>query len=119
MKPEGPPNTVLGPQDRQLHRKNEILVCAAIDRGGTTPIATIVGPHTDLNGSYTVRGLAIDSRGNAYAAGEGGPRGEENKVLVFAAGSDGDVPPRAVIEGPHTMLKGANGIAIGPYPQPN
>lgn len=109
----------LGPQDSQLQRKNKILVYAAADRADTIPIASIGGPHTDLNGSYTVRGLAVDSRGDVYVAGVEASGAEADRVLIFAAGSNGDVPPRAIIEGPHTMLNGAYGIAIGPYPQPN
>jgi hypothetical protein len=60
--------------------------------------------------------MAVDSSGNIYVAGEVASwKKEISRVIVYAAGSDGDVPPRAIIEGPHTKLYGAFGIAVGPY----
>jgi hypothetical protein len=35
-------------------------------------------------------------------------------ILVFKAGSNGDVSPSAIIEGPFSQLDGVSGIAIGP-----
>ena len=57
----------------------------------------------------------MDSSKNIYVTLQGGRHNEINKVIVFAAGSNGDVAPRAVITGYQTKLSGPDGIAIGPY----
>ena|SRR5262249_38205382 len=58
--------------------------------------------------------MALDSKGNIYVAAD------QNRylnlgqglVLVYAAGSNGDVPPIAVIGGNKTGLQAPTGIAL-------
>ena len=97
-------------------RRQTIEIYRAGSSGADPPIATIGGPKTglaDLN--CTIRGIATDSNGNIYAVNEGG---QSDKVIVYTSGSDGDVGPRASIEGPQTKLNGAQGIAIGRFAYP-
>ena len=83
------------------------------------PIATISGPKTGLaDPNYTIRGIAIDSIGNIYVAVEDEGLAPGSKLIVYASGSDGDVSPKAIIEGPHTRLNGAHGLAIGRFKYP-
>ncbi len=100
----------------KLDRDGRPTSAAGLD--GPTPAARIIGPKTGLmNDSYaSIPGIAIDSSKNIYITLQGGRHNEINKVILFAAGSDGDVAPRAVISGHNTMLSGPSGIAIGPYP---
>jgi sugar lactone lactonase YvrE len=88
---------------------------------GPRPATTISGPKTGLmNDSYaSIAGITVDSRKNIYLTLQGGRYNEINKVIVFGAGSNGDVVPRAVISGDNTMLPHPSGIAIGPYPGNN
>jgi hypothetical protein len=101
-----------------LARRQSIAIYRAESNGDVPPVATISGPKTGLaDPNYTISGIAVDSTGNIYAAGEGS-RGKGNRVIVYASGSDGDVQPQAIIEGPHTRLDGAHGVAIGHFAAP-
>jgi len=84
---------------------------------GPAPAAKISGPKTGLtNDSYTsIPGIAVDSRKNIYVTLQGGRYNEINKVIVFAAGSNGDVAPSAIISGNNSRLPHPVGFAIGPY----
>jgi sugar lactone lactonase YvrE len=77
--------------------------------GNVAPEATISdgagGKHTQLN---SPAGLALDSAGNIYVTNDGG----SNSITVYAAGSKGDVAPKAVISGSDTRLSTPRGIAI-------
>jgi hypothetical protein len=91
-----------------------IRVFAYGSRGNVAPIATIVGSDTGLDGR-TLRGIALDSEGNVYVTSDRADDGETSSITVFAAGSNGNVKPMAVIAGANTRLFGAGGVAIGPY----
>jgi sugar lactone lactonase YvrE len=100
-------------------RRQTIEIYRAGSSSADPPIATISGPKTGLaDPNYTIRGIAVDSNGNIYAVSGGGGRGQPDKVIVYTSGRDGDVGPRATIEGPHTRLSGAQGIAIGRFAYP-
>jgi len=100
------------------------------------PTATISGAYTGLTFPYKI---ALDSDRNIYVLNSkpvgfacarvvrsNGRTGVQefgtfndssgNSILVFAAGSNGDVAPIAVIGGPFSGLDfyGSTGIAIGP-----
>src|SRR5271155_615256 len=83
-----------------------------------TLVASIKGLKTGLMDDPValISGIAIDSRRNIYVSAPAPRHTPVNRIVVFAAGSDGEVVPRAVIVGPSTKLSGPSGIAIGPYP---
>jgi len=83
-----------------------------------TLVASIKGLKTGLMDDPValISGIAIDSRRNIYVTVPATRHNPVNRIVVFAAGSDGEVVPRAVIVGPSTKLSGPSGIAIGPYP---
>jgi hypothetical protein len=79
---------------------------AAGATGNATPEVTISGSKTLLSPN-TPRGIAADSAGNIYVANvrqgfSNGVATESGALLMFAAGSDGNVAPAAVISGLHT-----------------
>jgi hypothetical protein len=90
---------------------------ARSDSSAPTLVATIKGLKTGLMDDPValISGIAIDSRKNIYVTVPATRHNPVNRIIVFTAGSDGDVVPRAVIVGPSTNLYGPSGIAIGPY----
>lgn len=96
---------------------SSVYVYAAGSSGDVRPIATISGAATGL---VSPVGITLDSNGNIYvlnvnALGYGCPAAcDQNSILVFAAGSDGNVAPMATIAGPSAGLTLPREIAIGP-----
>ncbi|MGD0118940.1 MAG: NHL repeat-containing protein [Candidatus Binatus sp.] len=113
-----------------------VSVYAPGTSGNAVPTATIGGPNTGLKFPYEI---AVDSNGNIYVVnsthlgfgffclGVGSKSADtrhgvqeaidrtSGPILIFAAGSNGDVPPIGIIGGPFTGLDlGSSGIAIGP-----
>jgi hypothetical protein len=115
-----------------------VTVYAPGSDGDVPPIATIGGANTGLKYPY---GITLDSAGNPYvlnatgieyfcvyinqneptAIRDGVPTIRHvrtgNPLLIFAAGSNGDVAPVASIGGPFSGLFNPEGIAIGPTGQ--
>lgn len=91
----------------------DIRLFSAGSTGNVSPIATISGSNTGLDGR-TVRGIALDSNDNIYVTSDGHDS-TESSITVFRAGSNGNVKPMALISGDNTRLSGAVGIAVGPY----
>ncbi len=110
-----------------------LTVYASGSTADAKPIAIIGGPRTRLGSPF---GIAVDANENIYVlasgltagvnGGRGGKTGSEvfygceslgfvdgSSILMFKAGSDGDIPPIASIRGPFTAL-GGSAIAIGP-----
>ncbi len=84
-----------------------VFVYPAGSNGNAAPIATISGSNTGLRGPI---GMAVDSSGKIYAAGYNSNTGYS--VLVYAAGSNGNVAPIATISGSNTGLIGPIGTAV-------
>jgi hypothetical protein len=91
---------------------------ARSDSSAPALVASIKGLKTGLMDDPValISGIAIDSRRNIYVTVPATRHNPISRIIVFAAGSDGEVVPRAVIVGPSTKLSGPSGIAIGPYP---
>jgi sugar lactone lactonase YvrE len=94
---------------------DSISVFAPDAAGAASPVATIRGSKTGLQ---FPTGIAVDSKGKIYAlnaAGEvteaPGP-GDQVRIDVYAAGSNGNVAPTAVIVGHRTRLENPKAIAV-------
>ncbi len=88
-----------------------VSVYPAGSNGDVTPKAIISGARTKL---YYPVGIAVSSTGKIYVANGGtGLRPDVNGyVTVYAAGSNGDVAPAAVIRGSNTGIDQPIGIAL-------
>ena len=95
-----------------------VFKVARSDSSAPALVASIKGLKTGLMDDPValISGIAIDSRRNIYVTVPATRHNPVSRIIVFAAGSDGEVVPRAVIVGPSTKLSGPSGIAIGPYP---
>jgi hypothetical protein len=90
---------------------NRINVYAAGSNGNVAPIAVLAGHRTRLEYPGAV---AVDLSGKIYAVDGGGNADIESppRVMVYAAGSKGDVAPIAIISGNRTGLNMPDGIAV-------
>jgi hypothetical protein len=93
---------------------DSITVYPAGSNGNVKPIATITGPDTgDQTGLSQPNGVALDSKGNIYAANAMGSGWSSDRadfnVTVYRAGSNGNVSPIATLGGPAI---GAQGVAV-------
>jgi hypothetical protein len=70
------------------------------------PIREISGSKTTL---HNPSGIAVDASGKIYVSDADRSRG---RVLVYAAGANGNVAPSQVIEGKKSRLSGPRGIAV-------
>ncbi len=80
--------------------------------GDAAPIGTITGPNTGIDNPY---GIALDASGNIYVATCGTTCSIHDappSVVVFAAGSVGNVAPMQTISGPRTRLFTPYGLAL-------
>jgi hypothetical protein len=90
--------------------------------GAATPVATITGSNTGLE---NLNGISLDYNNNIYVGNnadyiDGGNPGAE--VLVFLAGSQGNVAPVATIgqgsdDTNKTGITAIHGVTIGPTPK--
>lgn len=88
---------------------NSIRIYAAGANGNVSPAATIMGSNTEL---LDPEGIGIDpSNGSIYVQSLNGPSGNPS-ILVFPAGSNGNVPPAAAIEGSKTGLTDPVDLAL-------
>ncbi len=85
-----------------------ITVYKAGSNGNASPTAIIAGDNTGLDNP---EGIALDSRGNLYAAGD--VNGVGYSINFYPAGSNGNVSPTAILGGADTGLESASGIAFG------
>jgi hypothetical protein len=94
---------------------SNVVEYAAGSNGAATPIAIIAGSNTGLGADeFTgtlIYGLALNPvNGDIYVVGEG-LSGEGGIVLVYAAGTNGNMEPKAIIEGGLTF---PSGVALDP-----
>jgi Beta-propeller repeat len=80
---------------------SSVTIYAAGGSGNSAPTATIAGANTGL---INITGIAVDSQGNIYVANPGSLTGGSDSITVFAAGSNGNISPIAVITGTATGL---------------
>ncbi len=85
-----------------------VTVYAPGSNGNAGPTATIMGSATGLANPAAI---ALDSSGNIYVAN--GEQAGAYSILVYPAGSDGNVKPSATISGSQTGLAVPWGVAIG------
>jgi sugar lactone lactonase YvrE len=88
---------------------NSITVYPAGANGSTSPIVTIQGEHTLLDGPTAI---AFDSSGNLYVANAGKNGGGQDSITKYAAGSSGDAAPVAEIKGANTKLFSPSGLTV-------
>lgn len=81
---------------------------AAGATGNVAPIAQITGPHTFVNALIGPTGVVLDSQNNIYAV----DNNLDQRVVVFKAGSRGDVAPIQNIFGGNTRLFNPISIAV-------
>ena len=91
----------LDSSDKLYVLSSGISVYAPSSKGSFVLTAKISGPNTDLGLAF---GLALDSSGNIYVANDSGIAAVNGRITVYAAGSDGDAAPTAVIEGSNTQI---------------
>jgi sugar lactone lactonase YvrE len=89
-------------------RGGSITIYPAGANGNVAPEARIADGASKRTQLNSPAGLALDSAGNIYVTNDGG----SNSITVYAAGSKGDVAPKAVISGSDTGLNTPRGIAI-------
>jgi hypothetical protein len=82
---------------------NSVTVYDADAHGDVTPIRTINGSNTGLNGPD---GVALDADKNIFVANF------SNSVTAYAAGADGNVTPIRTISGSNTGLNTPVGVAL-------
>ncbi len=86
-----------------------VNVYAAGSNGDVAPIAAIAGPNTGID---ETEAIALDSGGRIYATNAGMRKDGRHSVLVYSAGSSGNVTPVAIIAGSNTELAYPGGIAL-------
>ncbi len=101
--------------------RDMVLVFAREATGDVAPIRVIRGPDTKLKGANAI---AVDPVHNLIVVGDGGgggyrggyrERGEgAASLLIFNRTDNGNVQPKAVIQGPQTKLRSINQMALNP-----
>lgn len=86
-----------------------ITAYASQATGSVLPLAVISGATTTLG---QARGITVDAPGNIYVANVAFPPSLASSILVFSAGTSGDVAPARSINGALTLLAFPAGIAI-------
>jgi hypothetical protein len=83
---------------------NTITIYAPGASGDALPIASISGPHTQLNEPFDVK---LDAQGNIYVANTNG-----HSITKYVAGATGDATPIATIAGPNSELGSPTALAL-------
>lgn len=90
-------------------RAGSVTIYPSGANGDAAPIATIRGPNTGLT---IPTGIALDSEENIYVTNYGFPPSTFGSVVIYPAGSNGNVGFSGRISGPNTGLTAPWGIAI-------
>jgi len=93
---------------------DSISVFAPGAAGATLPIATIRGSKTELE---SPTGIVVDSKGKIYVINGAGdvtssPDAAQVRIDIYAAGSNGNIAPIAVIKGARTRLQDPMAVAV-------
>jgi hypothetical protein len=84
-----------------------ILIFNSSANGNVPPSSTIGGPLTTIS---FIQGLAVDNAGNIYVSNVPSDNPNED-ILVFSAGSTGNVAPIRTISGPATTMSSIGSLA--------
>jgi hypothetical protein len=87
---------------------DSILIFNSSANGNVPPTNVIGGPATTIN---SIQGLAVDSAGNIYVSNIPSDQSALQDILVFSAGSTGNVPPIRTISGSATTITGVGNLA--------
>jgi len=93
-----PISTIAGLSNDQCTDSNTPYLCCTDSGAGTC---------TDNTGLRSPHGVTLDSTGNIYVANT-----NANNLTVYSAGSNGNVPPVAIVSGTSTGLNSPYGIAV-------
>jgi len=91
-----------------LGEPDSILIFNSSASGNVPPTSTIGGPATTIN---AIQGLALDSAGNIYVSNVPSDSPNED-ILVFSAGSTGNVAPIRTISGSATTMSSIGDLAL-------
>jgi sugar lactone lactonase YvrE len=105
------------------HMRGSVTIYAPRSSGNVAPVRTIsAAVNADQTGFVDPKGLAIDNSGNIYVtnagstdsfvSSEGITRYRPDSVTIYAAGSNGNVAPMAIISGPLTQLDSPTSIVM-------
>jgi len=90
-----------------------ILVFRGAANGEEAPVRVIQGPHTQIQGDYPGTGandrVSVDPENGEYYLFS-----TPNQILVFDRAANGDVPPKRVLGGPDTLIRGRAASAVDP-----
>jgi len=101
-----------GGQEVPPEGSNAITVYPPGSYANVAEIATISGADSgDKTGISFPEAIAVDAHGKIYLADSGGEK-MSARIAVFAANSDGNVPPIATIAGDKTGLAEPSGLAL-------
>jgi sugar lactone lactonase YvrE len=107
------PEGVARDSSGKLYVANEavasVTVYASGTNGNSSPISTIAGANTGL---ISPTGIALDSKGNIYVANAGSLGAGSDGIIEYAARSNGNVTPTAIITGSSTGLADPRAIAL-------
>ncbi len=93
----------------RLHRTSSIAVFPTTAQGNAAPVQLIEGESTGL---IDATGVAVDAAYNIYVSNISNGSGSLSSVLIFPAGSTGNVAPTQSIAGSNTQLTFANALAL-------
>jgi hypothetical protein len=92
-----------------LPQPDSILIFNSSSRGNGPPTSSITGSNTMIE---DVVGIALDSAGNIYVANGNVTGVSTPSILVFSAGSTGNVAPIRTISGSATTMIAAGNLSV-------